>query len=106
MRVLAGILPGSILRLLSSVKFNGGLLHLNIGTGDPAGTGQVFGLACALHGWFPPGVDVKVEPDFTQTILKGEANLSVRFLAAKMVLIAIHMLLKIGWQRFKLMKFR
>ena len=91
----------SILRIVGTIKLERLFATGSIGTGDPAQTGQVFGVVSALSGFGHPCIDVDICPDFTQKRLEGQIGLVFRFILIVLVLRLIHFSLIFGFDQLK-----
>lgn len=65
-----GIAKKTLLKVLGSILPRKKMVHLHVGLGDPASTGQL----CGFYGMIYPFVGnyVIIEPDFTQVIYEGD----------------------------------
>lgn len=78
-------------RLVGGVHPRGLEAHLVIGTGDPAETGQLLGLLRPMAAW--PGssgrVNLDVQPAFTEPVVEGQAQGSVRTVPLALLLAVV-----------------
>jgi DUF2953 family protein len=62
-------------------------ISVRAGTGDPADTGELYGLVCSLQACLPavPATTVEFEPDFLEPVFDAQAEGSGRFVPARLV---------------------
>ena len=91
-RLLAieGLVPraGKFVReLLRSLRLRGGRIAVRAGTGDPATTGELCGVAGPLLLWRPwsPSLHVEFEPEFSEAVFEAEAEGSGRIVPARLL---------------------
>ena len=93
---------GAFVRFVSEVvaciRFDAARLDMRFGTGDPAETGQVFGMLTPLiYGTAAsPRLCINVEPDFDQHVLRGQAELNLSVIPAHLLAPAA----RLGWTVF------
>jgi hypothetical protein len=85
----AGLSVRNSLRLLRAA---GGAIHLDrmhacirLGTGNPAVTGMLFGLAQALGSGYGGRVSMRMDPDFTGGTLTGTVEAEARFVLVRLL---------------------
>lgn len=88
----AGIKLGlaSIKKLLKHIRPTKAKGYIHYGTGDPASTGQIFGVAAAFYGYY--GKYLKVVPDFEEEVLEGELFIKGRIRLFNLLIIGIKLL--------------
>lgn len=84
--------------LLHHVRVDKALLDMTFGLGDPAETGQAFGIVAPLiySGVALPRTCLRVEPDFAHTILRGRGDFAVSLIPITLV----PLLVRFGWSAF------
>jgi hypothetical protein len=92
------VLPWTLRRLIRTFHIRRGLCILELGCGDPARTGQLFGTVCALQGFLPGEFELDVKPDFSRAVFAGEAFFLIRFTVARIIGIAFASAFQLGWR--------
>lgn len=79
-----------------------------VGLADPASTGQVQGLVCALRDVLPRQVDVDLAPDFVTPGLRGQAAARVHMHLSKLLyyLARFTLIAAIHWSRSRILLWR
>ena len=92
------VLPWTLPRLCRAFYVRKGLCALRLGAGDPASTGQLFGTVCAVQDFLPGDFEFDIEPDFSRSVIAGEALFMIRFSVLKLIGIALASAVQVGWQ--------
>jgi len=95
------IIPRHIRRLIRIFNIQEGLCYLRLGVGDPARTGQIYGVVHAMQFLLPQRIVLCIEPDFSQTVVVGEALLKIRFTVLRIIGIALSAIIQMGWKRIR-----
>ncbi|WP_312104663.1 DUF2953 domain-containing protein [Lachnoclostridium sp.] len=80
----------SIKKLLKHIKPTKAKGYIHFGTGDPASTGQILGVASVFYGYY--GKYLKVVPDFEEEVLEGELFIKGRIRLFNLLIIGIKLL--------------
>jgi hypothetical protein len=76
-------------KILRALHFERLALSLHFGTGDPATTGMLYGLAQAVLPTRIERFEAELVPDFIERKLEGKADLAVRFLLIQLIALLI-----------------
>ncbi len=80
---LVRYMPGPALesagRMMRRIQWKECLLDLTVGTGDPAVTGQLFGLSCAAQPFLPAGAKLRLKPEFGRKMFTGTGRIEFGF---------------------------
>jgi hypothetical protein len=69
-------------------------INIRFGTGNPATTGMLFGLAQSFNSVPGKGFAIDVVPDFVRRKLEGEADLTLRFTMLRLAAVLIMVLIQ------------
>lgn len=84
--------------ILRRIRIRALILDAKFGSGDPAETGQLYGmLAPLVYGTLPARrLQVSLEPEFGRAVLSGRAELDVSLVPAALIVPAV----RFGWEAF------
>lgn len=97
-RALASAGLRFVIDLLGCIRVGRLNVHAHFGLGDPAMTGEAFGMLSPLMYAAPafPGVQVHVVPDFDRTVLTGAADIAFSVVPIRL----FGPVIRLGWHLF------
>lgn len=86
---MARAVLGFVSQELNRIRFVYVKLRADFGTGDPAETGEIYGLVQAIRPVVSNSADLELTPDFTRRHLSGSAEAALSFVPGSLVVPAV-----------------